>query len=177
MKQFTMKNGETCIIRRAEKKDAQALLDYLNEVCRETDFLSFGTGEFGLTLEQEEANIEEQNERKNALNIVAEVQGKLIGKMHFTGGSRPRTAHVGDFGISISKAYWGYGIGTALIRYMIDWAKEAGIRKINLAVRTDNAAGIHLYKKMGFKEEGLSEREFLIEGKFYDSILMGLKID
>lgn len=50
-------------------------------------------------------------------------------------------------------------------------------RKINLRVRTDNAAGIKLYKKLGFLEEGKLKRDFCIDGEFYDSLLMGLLID
>ncbi|NLA57464.1 MAG: hypothetical protein GX855_00940 [Firmicutes bacterium] len=33
------------------------------------------------------------------------------------------------------------------------------IRKVNLRVRTDNQAAIHLYKKMGFREEGRITKE------------------
>lgn len=177
MKDIILKNGETCRIRRMEKADAQALLDYFATVCGETDFLSFGPGEFGINLEQEEEFIEEQGKQKNCLSLLAEVQGKIIATLNFRGGKRPRMVHVGDFGICVSREYWGYGIGAALIQTLIDWSREAGIRKINLGVRTDNACAIHLYKKLGFKEEGISEREQCVDGIFYDCILMGMKID
>ena len=70
------------------------------------------------------------------------------------------------------------GIGEELIRYLIDWSRSSGIiRKINLKVRTDNARGIRLYKKLGFEEEGTVRRDFQLDGVFYDSMLMGMLIE
>lgn len=103
---------------------------------------------------------------------------KIVGCLNFSGGARQRTAHTGELGVSVLKEYWGCGIGRELIQYLIDWSKETGIiRKINLRVRTDNARGINLYKHLGFLEEGVKSRDFLINGKFYDSLIMGLKVD
>jgi RimJ/RimL family protein N-acetyltransferase len=79
--------------------------------------------------------------------------------------------------VSVLKDYWGMGIGEELIRYLINWSRDSGIRKINLRVRQDNLKAISLYKKLGFTEEGIVKRDSLIGGKFYDSLLMGLLID
>lgn len=166
------------IIRKANKYDAEALIGYLNVIGGESDFLTFGTGQFGSTVQQEEDFIESALEKENALFIIAEVNGKVIGNLNFSGGSRGRTAHAGEFGVSVLKEYWGNGIGEELIKYLISWGRNSGIiRKINLRVRTDNTRGIKLYKKLGFLEEGLIKRDFLINGEFYDSLFMGLLID
>ena len=171
-------NDEKVIIRRANKSDAKALIEYLNVIGGESDFLTFGAGEFGRNVEKEEDFIENISKQENALFIVAEVNGKVVGNLNFSGGPRQRTAHAGEFGVSVLKEYWGSGIGEELIKYLIDWSKSSGIiRKIDLRARTDNARGIHLYKKLGFTEEGIVKRDFLINGEFYDSLLMGLLID
>ncbi len=171
-------NNEIIIIREVAKSDAKELIEYLNIIGGESDFLTFGKGQFGRSVEQEEDFIENTLIKKNALFIIAEINGKVIGNLNFSGGTRQRTAHVGEFGVSILEKYWGNGIGEKLLEYLIDWSKNSGIiRKINLKVRTDNAPGIHLYKKLGFLEEGIVKRDFLINGEFYDSFLMGLLID
>lgn len=173
-----MINGEKLIIRRSKKSDANALVDYINSVAGETDYLSFGVGEFGMTVQQEEDYIENTSKKENALSLVAEINGKVVANLNFSGGARRRVSHVGEFGISVQKEYWGYGIGEELIRYLIDWSKSSGvIRKINLRARTDNARGIRLYKKLGFEEEGILKRDLMIDGVFYDSLCMGLLID
>jgi RimJ/RimL family protein N-acetyltransferase len=177
MKEIYIKDKKV-IIRRANKLDSKALIDYLNIIGGESDFLTFGKGEFGGSVYEEEIFIENTLKKENALFIVAEIQGKIVGNLNFSGGMRERTAHVGEFGVSVLKEYWENGIGEELIKYLINWSKDSGIiRKINLRVRTDNTPGIKLYKKLGFLEEGIVKRDFLINGKFYDSLLMGLLID
>jgi len=170
--------GKKIIIRKAVKSDAKELIEYLNIIGGESDFLTFGTGQFEKTVEQEEEFIINGSYKKNALFIIAEVNGRIVGNLNFSGGPRERTSHIGEFGVSVLKEYWGNGIGEELIKYLINWSKGSGIiRKLNLKVRTDNTRGISLYKKLGFSEEGLIKREFLINGEFYDSYVMGLEID
>lgn len=171
-------NNEEIIIRKAKKSDAKALIEYLNVIEGESDYLTFGAGQFGRSVEQQEEFIVNALNKENALFIIAEVNGKVVGNLNFSGGIRQRTAHVGEFGVSILKEYWGNGIGEELVKYLINWSKNSGmIRKINLRVRTDNTRGVSLYKKLGFLEEGIIKRDFLINGEFYDSLLMGLLID
>jgi len=55
--------------------------------------------------------------------------------------------------------------------------KSKIIRKINLTVRNDNIGAIKLYEQFGFLKEGLNTRTLQINEKFYDAIMMGLKID
>jgi RimJ/RimL family protein N-acetyltransferase len=178
MSQFELKNGKLVIIRKASKSDAEEMLEYIDKISRESDFLTFGKGEFDKTVEQEESFIDNVSKQNNALFIIAEVEGKIVGNLNFSGGARPRIAHTGEFGVSVLKEFWGLGIGTELIKYLIEWCKQSGIiRKINLRVRNDNYSAIKVYKKLGFNEEGTITREFLVINKFYDSVSMGLIID
>lgn len=173
-----MINNEKVVIRKSNKSDAKALVEYLNVIGGESDYLTFGLGEFDLSVEQEENFIENISKKENALSILAEVNGKVVGNLNYSGGLRSRTAHVGEFGISVLKEYWGNGIGEELLKYLINWSKDSGIiRKINLKVRPDNERGINLYKKLGFSEEGILKRDLYMNGEFYDSLLMGLLID
>jgi RimJ/RimL family protein N-acetyltransferase len=170
---------EKMIIRKARKTDAAAMINFLHQIAGESDYLTFGsTDELHLTVEKEEKLFEDYFNRDNGLNLIAEYDGQIAGNLNFSGGTKKRTAHAGEFGISVRKDFWGKGIGKALIARLIEWSKESGvIRKINLRVRSDNARAIHLYKSFGFKEEGVITRDFLINDVFYDSIQMGLFID
>jgi RimJ/RimL family protein N-acetyltransferase len=166
------------IIRKVHKSDAKELVEYLNIIGGESDYLTFGAGDFGKSVEQEEAYIENILKEENAIAIIAEINGKIVGNLNFSGGPRQRTAHAGEIGVSVLKEYWGNKIGEDMIKYLIEWSKTSSIiRKINLRVRTDNKRGIKLYKKLGFLEEGIIKRDFLINGEFYDSLEMGLLIN
>ena len=166
------------IIRKVNKYDAAPLIDYFNLIGGETDFLTFGMGQFDRNVKEEEQFIESTLNKDNSLFIIAEKEGEIVGNLNFSGGLRKRKFHVGEFGVSVPKKYWGNGVGEDLILYLINWSKKTGkIKKINLKVREDNEKGIYLYKKLGFIEECLLKREFLVEDKFYDAITMGLLID
>ncbi|PAB60267.1 GNAT family N-acetyltransferase [Anaeromicrobium sediminis] len=178
MREIKLKDGSTLIIKEGNRSHAKEMMKYIDAISTESDFLTFGQGEFNITLEEEEKFIESVSKKDNAIFIVAEIEGKIVGNLSFSGGGRPRIAHTGEMGVSVLKDYWGQGIGTELIKYLIHWSKESNIiKKINLRVRTDNVSGIGLYKKLGFVEEGSIKRDFFTDGKFYDSLCMGLLID
>lgn len=165
-------------IREAIKEDAPKVVDYLAKIGGETNFLTFGYGELITTVSDEEASIEEKREAVNKAMIVAVVDDKVIGILSFTGGARPRVKHTGEFGITVLKDYWNQGIGTSMVEQLIKWAISMNVvRKINLRVRSDNYRAIHVYEKLGFHYEGLTTRDFYIDGEFYDSIGMGMEID
>lgn len=165
------------VIREAAVEDSKNIIDYINIIAGESDNLTFGTGEFLMTVEDEEKFLVDILNTDNALYIIAVYNDTIIGSLNFTAGKRPRIAHVGEFGISVLQEYWGYNVGSQLIEYLIQWAKETKIiRKINLKVRVDNFNAIHLYKKYGFKIEGKTTREFMIDEIFHDALIMGLEL-
>jgi RimJ/RimL family protein N-acetyltransferase len=178
VKSLRLRNGQTLTIRTAIKEDALNLIYYISKIGGESNFLTFGENEFDITVEKEEAIIESHMGVDNKLFIIAEIENKIVGSLNYSGGSRPRTKHTGEFGVSVGKEYWGLGIGKELIKYMIDWAIESNVvKKINLRVREDNKIAIDLYTKLGFKKEGIITRDFYIDGEYYNSISMGLELE
>jgi ribosomal-protein-alanine acetyltransferase len=47
------------------------------------------------------------------------------------------------------------GLGMAMLQQILDIARQQGLRRVFLEVRTDNAAAIALYRKAGFVEVGM----------------------
>lgn len=178
MKSMQLKNGQTVLLRDAVKEDAPELVTYLHKIGGESDFLTFGYGELSVSVNDEEALLEDSRNAQNKIMILAIVGDKIIGNLHYSGGARARIKHTGEFGVSVLKDYWNQGLGTAMVQELIQWAKASNvIRKLNLRVRRDNKSAIRVYEKLGFVQEGLITREFVISGQFYDSIHMGLCID
>ena len=172
------RSGRDVEIRDAQPSDAAALLAYFKRIGGETPHLTFGEEGVPLSEVEERAHIERIRSADNALFIIAESGGEIIGHLTFTGGAKPRTRHAGELGISIIRPYWGEGIGEILIQSLIAWATAGGIvRKINLRVRADNARAIALYERLGFQTEGRESRTVCIDGAFHDGFNMGLAID
>lgn len=165
-------------LRPASPKDAEQVVAYLEQVAGESENLTFGPGEFGISLEQERVFLQQAHDLPTSLYLLAEMEGEIVGTLIFSTETRPRVQHGGEFGMSVLRKYWNLGIGGRMLAYLIDWARQTpSIRKINLRVRVDNLSAIHLYEKYGFLREGRRTREFYLQGQFVDVFLMGLHLD
>jgi RimJ/RimL family protein N-acetyltransferase len=172
-----LKNGGALVIREAAVNDARAVLDYLESVSSESDFLSFGPGEFDLGQPEEEEFLSKCLESDNQLYIIGAIDDSIVATLNFSAGRRPRVRHCGELGMSVRKEYWGLGIGSLMLETLITWARETQIvTKINLRVRTDNRRAILLYESKGFVKEGTIRREMLLDGEYYDHHWMGLEL-
>jgi RimJ/RimL family protein N-acetyltransferase len=173
-----LKNNLQLTLQHAQPNDAEPLLAFIEQVASESDNITFGPGEFGLSVEEEGAFLQRILETSNAVYIVAKVADEVAGTLAFNAGKRPRIQHTGEFGIVVLRKYWSSGIGGHMLACLIDWARQSNIiRKINLHVRVDNPTAIRLYEKYGFVREGRISREFYVHGQFVDVYTMGLQID
>jgi RimJ/RimL family protein N-acetyltransferase len=176
--EICLKNGQLARIRPLEVEDAEAVLDYINRVTAETDFLALESGELDWPIEKEREFIESHRVADNKLVIAAEVGNHIVGLSGFTGDDKKKMRHSGELGITVRREFWGLGLGSALMACVIDWAKSSGVvRKIGLRVRTDNVRAIRLYERFGFVGEGTISRQFLVAGRFRDAYLMGLEVN
>lgn len=178
MKEIKLKNGKTAILRSPIKEDAQAMIDYLNIIGGENDFITFGKNEFSMSVEAEQDYIERINSMDNSKNVLIIIEDEIVGIASITSVQKERMKHNGTLGISIRKKYWGIGLGSDIMAYLINWAKSNKItKKINLLVREDNIRGVKLYEKFGFEKEGLLKKDICVNGVYYNTIAMGLYID
>jgi len=174
---FTLNDGSTLLIREATPEDAASLLDYVEQVSGESDFLMFGPGEFELTIAQEEAYLAACLASDRDLYLLGIIDGAIVAALTFTSGRRPRVRHCGEFGMSVRRKWWGHGIGSLMVDALIAWAKTTGsIRKIDLQVRTDNERAVQLYEKKGFVCEGRIARQICLNTEYFDLYWMGREL-
>lgn len=160
-KTVQLKDGRTCVLRNGTEADAQAVLDNFALTHRETDWLLSMPEEISLTLEKEAVYLKVRMESENEIELVAEVDGKIIGTAGIDCiGKQWKIRHRTNFGISIDKAYWGLGIGRALTQACIECAKAAGYAQLELEVVADNISAISLYQSAGFVEYGRNPKGF-----------------
>ena len=95
--------------------------------------------------------------------IVADDNGRVIGAVWTR--IMNDYGHVDDetpsFAISLHKEYRGKGIGTELMRRMLDLLKNQGYKKASLAVQKANYA-VRMYKAVGFQTVDENEEEFIM---------------
>jgi RimJ/RimL family protein N-acetyltransferase len=108
-----------------------------------------------------------------ASSMVAVAGGQVVGMIH-TDVTR---YGVGELGMLVDREWRGRGVGTALIQATIAWAADQGLHKLSLEVFAQNKAGIALYRKCGFVEEGHRVKHYRrASGELWDSIIMGLPL-
>lgn len=173
-KNYLTKNGIKVIIRDAEPKDAQSLIDVNMNIVNEKIFMMREPDEAIYTIDGEENKIERYLNSEGSLYLAAEVNNKVIGYIDFQNGGLKRTKHAGSFSIYILKNYRETGIGSMLLSSLIEWAeKNPLIEKLTLAVFSTNEKAQILYRKLGFREEGRCPKDMkLSDGTYMDSVLM-----
>jgi ribosomal protein S18 acetylase RimI-like enzyme len=68
------------------------------------------------------------------------------------------------------------GIGRGLLEEAVAWAREAGVRKIELHVFPWNEPAIALYERFGFEREGYRRAQYVRDGEELDAILMAYRV-
>ncbi len=170
------------IIREATPDDAEALIAFMKRIADEpnngTTFTS--ADEFTLTVEEERTLIRQHHEAENEYWLLALTpDGELIGEANVMAGRRAGKRTVG-LGIAIAPAWRNRGIGTAMIRQIIDYCRQSpAIHRLELGVYTNNPRAIHVYEKLGFEHEGVEREAFwkANEGGYLDSHRMAILFD
>lgn len=177
-KEALLPSGETIMLRSLAAADAQAALALCRKTAGETMNMMFYPDEWTVTLEREiEMIIGAQNEPK-ALMMGAFVDRRLVGLCSLRSvHPADRARHRAGFGISILRAFWGRGIGTAMLQTAIDAAKTTALEQIELDVLSTNESAIRLYRRFGFEEFGRRPRMMKYrDGRYADGVLMMLDL-
>lgn len=171
---FTLKNGMECILRPVSKGDAEQMIDYLRTASGETPFLLRNADEVNFTIESEEKLLENKRQAVREIMMVAEVNGEIAGNCGIvTHGDLRRVYHRCGFAIALKKEFWNQGIGTSMINYALELAKEMGYEQAELEVVEGNDRAKHLYKKVGFVEQGKNYRALKYDdGTYRDEYTM-----
>jgi RimJ/RimL family protein N-acetyltransferase len=130
--------------------------------------------EFTITLPDEEAWIRQHAERPAEVLLVAEVDGEVVGLLHFEPGGRRRQAHTGELAMNVATAWREQGVGRCLLEALIGWAGDhPQIERVGLRALSINPRALHLYASVGFVEEGRRIRAIKLgPGQYADEVLM-----
>ena len=95
--------------------------------------------------------------------LVAEVKEKIVGAVWVR--IMNDYGHIDDetpsFAISLYEEYRNMGIGTALMRDMLEFLKNKGYKQTSLSVQKANYA-VRMYQKVGFEVIDKNEEEYIM---------------
>lgn len=84
-----------------------------------------------------------------------------------------RNQGVGDLGICFSPAAHGRGLAHEACSLLESYLRTTlNLRKLTLKVLTSNSRALAFYRKEGYREVGIMERQFRVHDRFEDVMIM-----
>ena len=105
--------------------------------------------------------------------LVAELDGKIVGRLSIGRDSHPASEHVADVGLMVARRLPPPGH-----RKCPDGERRGrgrarvGVRKIELHVFPHNEAALALYDRLGYRRVGIRRGHFRRRDGYVDAILM-----
>jgi acetyltransferase len=141
-------DGEKVLIRRLVPEDAALYPDFLADVTPEDLRLRFFAPMRELSPELVDKLIHYDPERAMAFVAIEEASGKLLGvvRLHddLDGDS-------GEFAILVRSHLKGHGLGWLMMKHMIAYAREKGLKTVRGQVLADNASMLTMCLELGFQ--------------------------
>lgn len=175
----TARDADRWSIRRTRPDDAEALNDLTEAVAAEGRWLGTEAGFDRDARAQRLLAALHDPDRWASFVAVAgadpDASGTaLVGNL----GIERQGTGVATLGMQVADGWRGRGIGAALLRAAVDWARDHDAHKVQLEVWPHNHAAIALYERTGFVAEGRLVRQYRRRnGELWDSVVMGLVLD
>jgi RimJ/RimL family protein N-acetyltransferase len=157
---YTLSAATKITLRPARPDDAAAILAAVRSTAQERSYVLMEV--YGKDAAAQRAYIERLDGEHN-LFLVATSDGQIIGilaLLDFLLCSTPEPALA--VGVHILRDWRGRGIGSAMLRYAVRWAKEHGYRRLEADIFTPNERSLHLFEKAGFTEDACRRRSIQV---------------
>lgn len=172
-----LKNGKEVVIRPCKLSDVEKLRGIISTYINDSAYIPKFQDELNWQVKDTKEWIESFRSKENSLLLVAEYNNELIGNIDLTGHTRKAMQHTCVIGMGMLLEWRNTGLGTALLEHAIHWAKRNSIVELLwLQVYTENKAGIGLYRKMGFIENGILRHFFKHKEKYFDQLTMSKSV-
>jgi RimJ/RimL family protein N-acetyltransferase len=164
--------GSAIYLRPLEKEDARTIVPWFNDA----EVTRFTRRYRPLTLAEEEEYLRRLPDSATDVGLGIALRGddRLVGltALHDVD---PRNRHA-QLGLLIGdKDSWGKGYGTEATRLLVQYAFETlNLNRVWLHVYEHNARGLRVYEKVGFRVEGRLRQEAFRDGRYWDTVVMGL---
>jgi len=148
----TIRGGGRVLIRRAWPEDAALYPNFLRNVSGEDLRLRF----FGRITELSAAEIDKltklDDRHETAFMALDEDTGQMLGLVRLIDELNEKTA---QFAILVRSQLKGHGLGWLLMRRVIDYAKEKGLRRVYGDVLVENTTMLQMCAELGFHAEDI----------------------
>ncbi len=172
IKTFKAKDGQNVILRTPRWEDLDNLLELINSLVEEKAEI-YITEKFTRETEAEWlTKVLSRLANNEQFSLVAEVGMRVIALSDFQIKEGDPEQRAGLFGIIMRNGHRDLGIGTEIMKTMLEQAANLGFRTVFVNAFATNKRAIHVYKKVGFVESGIIPKKHFREGRFIDEVTM-----
>lgn len=159
------------VVRPARPQDAPEIVQIAAEAAAEGDAIPRRPHEVRTVAEDAEAIA--RHDPQEACWLVAEVDERVVGFLVGKRGQRAANRHSAEVGLSVAASHRGQGVGRALMQGFEGWARRMGVWRLALGAFAHNERGLRLYRRMGYREEGVRRAAWVLrDGRVVDEIAM-----
>jgi len=162
-------------VRRAEPGDAGELVELALVVGSEPEGWLVTNGTWR-SVSDERRYVRAIRRSKAAAVLVAQSPDGIVGRLSLSRDPHPASRHVADLGLMVAAGWRRRGVGRALMLGAEEWAREVGIRKLELHVLPYNEAAIGLYETLGYEREGVRRNHYRRGAELIDAVLMAKEV-
>jgi len=171
LKRFKAKDNRQVILRTPRWEDLDDFLELINSLVEEgADILRSEK-----VSRKEEidflARVLSRLEKGEMFYLVAEIDGQVVAVSEINKRDGYEK-HVGVIGIAIKEGFRDIGIGTEMMKTLIEQAQKIGLKVLTLSAFATNTRAIHVYEKVGFIKTGFIPKKRFKDGKYTDEIIM-----
>jgi ribosomal protein S18 acetylase RimI-like enzyme len=162
-----LRDGRVVQLRRVQCSDTERFLDFFEGLSAQSrDFMHGWTARCD---RKHAESITAEAATDDYYALVATVPGpdhdRIVGYSWINGIEGP---NIPMLGIGIVDAYHDVGLGSALLRQMLEDARRMGLEQVKLGVWADNARAVHVYESVGFRHHAsLPPKDFDGRTEFY----------
>ncbi|MFC6765259.1 GNAT family N-acetyltransferase [Natrinema soli] len=97
---------------------------------------------------------------------------EVVGWLHLDAPELQPLRHTAEVTVGVDPEFRRQGIGSSLLEYGLEWASDAGYRKLYQNLPATNEAAIEFLEENGWQREGEHEGQYRLEGEFVDEIML-----
>jgi len=172
IRSFSDRDGREVVLRTPKWDDLDDLLQLINSLVEERADI---TRTKKVSREEEIdwlSRVLSRLEKDETFYMVAEVGGKVVGVSEINRRPSGYETHVGVLGIAIRNGFRNIGIGTEMMKTLVEQAQAMGLKVLTLSAFATNECAIHVYEKVGFVQTGRVPEKFFKDGRYIDEIIM-----
>jgi RimJ/RimL family protein N-acetyltransferase len=176
LKNFKTRDGRKVVLRTPRWEDLDDFLELINSLVDEKAEI-YVTEKFTREAEAEWlTKVLSRLEKDEQFFLAAEVDNKVVALSDFQMKEGDPEQRAGNFGIIVKNGYRDLGIGTRILKTMLEQAASFGFQKVTINAFATNQRAIHVYKKVGFAETGIIPNRHFRQGRFIDEVTMAKRI-